>query len=172
MSEETFYRVGKDLAKTAVDSDMGAKQLQTIYQLAKTRPLAFVKAHLQRQMGRDIPGKAGFKKALEILEKYIDDKAGFEKSMMYAIMLYDHEKRKPSIELELAAEPIVKRVLNSRGIEYDGLTIDLSGRNCRVDVKTRRFHGSPKQTSMEIERELRRNEKFSGLNLNVWIKMK
>jgi len=171
MSEETFKSIGEELARVAVDSDMGAKQLQMIYQLTKTKPLAFVQAHLERQMGRDIPGKAGFNKALEILEKYRDDKAGFEKTVMYAIMLYDYVKRKPSIDLEISAEPVVKRVLNRRGIEYNGLTINLSGRNCRVEVKARRFHGNPKQLSAEIERELKKAERFSGTSLNVWIRM-
>jgi len=172
MSEEDFKKLGEDLAQAAVDSDMGAKQLQTVYRLAKTRPLAFVQAHLERQMGRDIPGKAGFKKALEILDKYRGDKAGFEKALMYAVMLYDYVKRKPAIDLELAAEPIVKRVLNRRGIEYDGLTVELSGRSCRVEVKVKRFHGVAKQIASEIEQELKRDERFSGLNLNVWIKIR
>ena len=171
MSEETFKRLGEELTNAAVDSDMAAKQLQTIYQLVKRKPLAFVETHLKRQMSRDIPGKAGFKKALEILNMYRDDKASLEKTLMYADMLYDYVKRKPAIDLEVSAEPIVKRVLNRRGIGYGGLTADISGGSCRIEVKAGRFHGSPKQLSMEIMRELKNNEKFSGLNLSVWIKM-
>jgi len=42
MSEEKSLKMeGENLAKIAVDSRMGAKQLQTLYRLVKTRPLAF-----------------------------------------------------------------------------------------------------------------------------------
>ena len=170
MSEEALKSIGEELARVAVDSNMGAKQLQTIYRLVKTKPLAYVEAHLKRQLGREILGKAGFKKTLEILRDYRDDRAALEKTLMYANMLYDYVRRKSAIDLEVSVEPIIKRVLSRSGVEYRGVRIELSGSNCRIEVKTARFYGNPGQLAGEIRKELSRNEKFSGLNLNLRIK--
>ena len=170
MSEESIKNIGEDLARVAVESDMGAKQLQMIYRLAKTKPLAFIEAHIKRQIGRkDIRGKAGFKKALEVLEKFREHRSSFEKALMYAVMLYEYLKRKPAIDLESVADPIVKRVFRRKVLEYAGLSIDLSGINCRIDVKAKNFHGNPVHLSREIEQELRKDKRFSGLNLKIWI---
>jgi len=75
MSEEKSLKMeGENLAKIAVDSRMGAKQLQTLYRLAKTKPLAYVEAYVQRQIARALAGGVrgyeGFVKALELLRKY------------------------------------------------------------------------------------------------------
>ena len=170
MSEEALKELGEELAKAAVDSEMSAKQLQTIYQLVKTKPLAFVEAHLKRQLSRVDLGKAGFRKALDILMDYRADKTSLEKIMMYAAMLYDYVRRKSEIDLEVAAEPIVKRILSQRGWGYRGLKIDLSGGICRIEVKTAHFRGHPGQLAREIKLGLSRDKRFSGLNLNVRIK--
>ena len=79
MSEEALKELVEELAKVAVDSEMSASQLQMIYRLVKTKPLAFVEAHLKRQLSRVDLGKAGFKKALDILGDYRADKTSLEK---------------------------------------------------------------------------------------------
>ena len=169
MSEEALKELGEELARAAVDSEMSASQLQTIYRLVKTKPLAYVEAHLKRQLSRVDLGKAGFKKALDILGDYRADKTSLEKIMMYAVMLYDYLRRKPEIDLEVAAEPIIRRILNQRGCAYKGLKIELSGGTCRIEVKTSHFHGHLGQLAREIKLGLSSDERFSGLNLNVWI---
>jgi len=170
VSEEALKSLGEELARVAVDSGMSVKQLQTIYRLIKTKPLVFVEAHLKRQLSRVDLGKAGFRKALDIISDYRADRTSLEKIMMYAAMLYDYIRRKPEIDLEVTAEPIVKRILRQHGWDYRGLKIELSGGTCRIEVKTARFRGSPGQLARKIKLELSRNERFSKLNLNVRIK--
>jgi len=171
MSEEKNLKLeGEELARIAVDSGMGAKQLQTIYRLVKTRPLAYVQAFVQRQIGREIKGFAGFMKLHELLQKYEDDKGAFEKVLMYATMLYDYYEKEPVIELKTVGEPIVKRVVEGRSFVYGGVSLRLSGRNLELTVKVGRFHGNPKTLAMEIEQALKKRKEFSDLNLRVWIK--
>jgi hypothetical protein len=53
MSEDKERKLkseGEELAKIAVESGMGAKQLQTLYRLVKTRSLPFVEAYIKRQI--------------------------------------------------------------------------------------------------------------------------
>jgi len=170
MTEEKNLKTeGENLAKIAVDSGMGAKQLQTLYRLAKTRPLAYVEAYVQRQIGRGVRGREGFVKALELLRKYEDRKPQLEKVLMYAAMLYDYYEREPYMRLEGAANPIVKRVVEGYGCIFDGLSFDFDGRTLTLTVNVRRFHGNPKALASEIEKSLKSIEEFSNLNLKVWI---
>jgi len=170
MTEEKNLKTeGENLAKIAVDSGMGAKQLQTLYHLAKTRPLAYVEAYVQRQIGRGVRGREGFVKALELLRKYEDRKPQLEKVLMYAAMLYDYYEREPYMRLEGAANPIVKRVVEGYGCIFDGLNFDFDGRTLTLTVHVRRFHGNPKALASEIEKSLKSIEEFSNLSLKVWI---
>jgi hypothetical protein len=170
MSEEKSLKMeGENLAKIAVDSRMGAKQLQMLYRLAKTRPMAFVEAFVQRQIGRGVRGYEGFVKALELLRKYEDRKPQLEKVLMYAVMLYDYYEREPYMKLESAANPIVKRTVEGCGCIFDGLDMDFDGRTLTLTVHVRRFHGNPKALASDIEKSLKNREEFSSLNLRVWI---
>jgi len=170
MSEEKILKSeGEELARVAVKSGMGAKQLQTIYRLVKTRPLAYVQAFVKRQIGRDVRGFAGFMKMLELLGKYENSKGSFEKVLMYAVMLYDYCEKEPTINLKLAGEPVIKRIVERHGARYDGVSMRLRGNSLEVNVRAGRFHGNPKALAMEIEKALKANEKFSNLNLRVWI---
>jgi hypothetical protein len=169
MSEEKSLKMeGENLAKIAVNSRMGAKQLQTLYRLVKTRPLAFVEAFVQRQMVR-VRGYEGFVKALELLKKYEDKKPQLEKVLMYAVMLYDYYEREPYMKLESAANPIVKRAVEGYGCVFDSLDMDFDGRTLTLTVHVRRFHGNPKALASDIEKSLKNREEFSSLNLRVWI---
>ena len=170
MSEEKSLKLeGEELARVAVSSRMGAKQLQTIYRLVKTRPLAFVEAFVQRQIGREVRGFAGFVKALEILKKYGGNRGALEKVLMYAVMLYDYCEKEPVLKLKAVGEPIIKQVVEGRGVEFEGATMRLHGRNVEINVRVRRFYGNPKALAMEIEKALKAKEEFSNLNLRIWI---
>jgi len=170
MSEEKILKTeGEELAKVAVDSQMGSKQLQTLYRLVKTRPLAFVEAYVKRQIGRVVRGYNGFVKMLELLEKYEGDKASLEKVLMYAVMLYDYCEKEPTMKLRSVADPIVKRVVERQGCNYNGVDMDFQGRNLNVNVYVHGFHGNPKALALEIEKALKAKEEFSSLNLRVWI---
>lgn len=170
MSEEKNLKIeGESLAKIAVDSGMGAKQLQTLYRLTKTRPLAFVEAFVKRQIGRGVRGFDGFARMLELLKKYDDKKPNLERVLMYAIMLYDYCEKEPTMKLKSAAEPIIRRVVEQRGFIYTGADTSLQGKNLVLNVSLQRFHGNPKELASEIERALRAKEEFSSLSLRVWI---
>ena len=173
MSEERSLKLeGEDLAKTAVDSGMGVKQLQTIYRLVKSKPLVFVEAFVQRQIGREVRGFAGFVKVLELLRKYGGNRGAFEKVLMYAVMLYDYYEKEPTMKLKTTGEPIIKRIIEERGSVFDGVMMKLYGRNLDVNVRVKRFYENPKALAMEIERALKNKGEFSNLNLRVWIELR
>lgn len=170
MSDEKNLKLeGEELARVAVSCGMGAKQLQTIYRLVKTKPLAFVEAFVQKQIGRDVRGFNGFVKVLEILKKYEGNRGALEKVLMYAVMLYDYCEKEPTLKLKAVGEPVIKRVVESLGFEFGGSVMKKHGRNLDINARVRRFHGNPKALAMEIEKALKAKEDFSNLNLRVWI---
>jgi hypothetical protein len=170
MSEEKSLKLeGEELARVAVSSGMGAKQLQTIYRLIKTRPLAFVEAFVQRQIGREVKGFRGFVEVLGLLRKYEKNKIAFEKVLMYAVMLYDYCEKEPIMKFRSASESLIKRVVESRGAIYDSVTMKLRGNVLEINVKVRKFYGNRKALAMEIERALNSKEEFSNLKLRIWI---
>ena len=160
---------GEELAKIAVESGMGAKQLQTIYRLVKTRPLPFVEAYIERQIGRDVRGLNGFLKALDLCKRYSGDKASLERVLLYANMLYDYFEKQPVIRLKAAGEQPIRSVVEGRGLTYDGVSMNLHGRNLEVKVKVRDLRVPPKPLATEIEQALKGKSEFAGLNLRVWI---
>jgi len=169
LEEKSLKLEGEELARVAVSSGMGAKQLQTIYRLVKTRPLAFVEAFVKRQIGREVKGFAGFVRVLEILEKYEGNRGALEKVLMYAVMLYDYCEKEPTLKLKAAGESVIKHVVEQHGFKFDGASMKMHGRNVEVNVKVRRFYGNPKALAIEIEKALKAKEEFSNLNLKIWI---
>ncbi|MGB9672029.1 MAG: hypothetical protein ACPLZY_02660 [Candidatus Norongarragalinales archaeon] len=170
MSEEKKLKTeGEELAKIAVDSGMGAKQLQTIHRLVKTRPLPYVEAYVQRQIGREVRGLAGFTKVLELLKKYESNKMTFEKVLTYAVMLYDYCEKEPTMALKVAGDPVIRRVVEARGFLFDGAKLKLYGRNLDVNVRVKMFYGNPKALATDIEKALKSKDEFASLNLKVWI---
>jgi len=168
--EKELKKEGEELAKLAVKSGMGAKQLQVIYRLVKTRPIAFVQAFIQRQIGRGVRGLAAFVRILELSQKYEDDKAAFEKVLMYAVMLYDYFQVAPTMNLRMASEDIVRDVVNRQGFVFEGLEVKSAGNRVDMQVKTRQFHGNPKALAMEIEKALKnRVPEFRDIALKIWI---
>lgn len=168
--EKELKKEGEELAKLAVESGMGAKQLQAIYRLVKTRPIAFVQAFVQRQIGRGVQGLSAFVKTLELSQKFEGDKAAFEKVLMYAVMLYDYFEMAPTMNLRMASEGVVKDVVNSQGFVFEGLEVRIAGNRVDMQVKTRRFHGNPKALAMEIEKALKSKvPEFRDVALKIWI---
>ncbi len=171
MAEEKELKMeGEQLAKVAVECGMGSKQLQTIYRLVKTKPMAYVEAYVQRQIGRGVRGLSAFMKVLELSKKYEEQRTAFEKVLMYAIMLYDYVEAEPTIKLSAASERIVRDILIKQGATFEGLQIKIFGNTAEIMVKTGRFHGNPKALAMEIEKAL--NEKvpeFRNFRLKIWI---
>jgi hypothetical protein len=168
--EKELKKEGEELAKLAVESGMGSKQLQVLYKISKTKPMAFVQAFLERQIGRGLRGLTGFVKALELSRKYEGDKVVFEKILMYAVMLYDYCEAAPTMKLRVAAEGVVKDVVNRQGFVFEGLEIRLAGNRADMQVKIRQFHGNPKTLAMEIEKALKnRVSEFRDIALKIWI---
>lgn len=170
IEEKELKKEGEELAKVAVESGMGSKQLRGIYKIAKTKSMAFVQAFIQRQIGRGLRGVSAFDKTLELSRKYQDNKGYFERVLMYAVMLYDYFEVAPTMKLRVASEPVVRDVFNRRGIGFDCLELKSGGNWVNVTVKTRRFHGNPKALAMEIERELKNKvPEFRNVSLRIWI---
>jgi len=168
--EKMFKKEGEALAKVAVDSGMGLKQLQVIYRLVKTKPMVFVQAFVQRQIGRNVRGLAAFQKVLEFYDKYEENKAAFEKVLMYAIMLYSYIEVESTVKLRVASESIVRNIVSRHGGFFSGLEVSLRGNSADFKVKTKRFHGPPKMLAVDIEKALKANiPEFANVNLNVWI---
>lgn len=170
VEEKRLKEEGEQLARIAVESGMGSKQLQTIYHLAKTKPMAYVQAFVQRQIGRGVRGLRAFMEILDLSKKYEEQKAIFEKVVMYAIMLYDYVEAEPSIKLSAASEGVVRSIVNRYGAAFEGLQIKLLGNTAEITVKAGRFYGNPKALAMEIERALNeRVPEFRNIRLKIWI---
>lgn len=168
--EKELKKEGEELAKLAVESGMGGKQLQAIYRLVKTRPIAFVQAFIQRQIGRGVRGLSAFVKTVALSQKYEGDKAALEKVLMYAVMLYDYFEAAPTMSLRMSSEGVVKDVVNSQGFVFEGLEVRVAGNRVDMQVKTRHFHGNPKALAMDIEKALKSKvPEFRDVSLKIWI---
>jgi hypothetical protein len=168
--ERDFKKEGEVLAKVAVDGGMGAKQLQTIYRLVKTKPMAYVEAYVQRQIGRGIRGYDAFLMLLDLIKKYVEDKGAFEKVLMYANMLYVYYEHEATMKLKISVEAIVKGIVERRRFRYDGLSMESRGRFMEIRVGVKSFHGNPKALAMEIDRALKeRVSELSKMKLRIWI---
>jgi len=170
IEEKNLKKEGEDLAKVAVESGMGSKQLQTIFRLTKTRPMAFVEAFVQRQIGRRIRGYDAFLMLLDLSKKYAGEKGLFEKVLMYANMLYSYYENEATMKLKTSAEVVIKRIVENQGFRYDGLDIEARGNFVEFRVGVQRFHDNPKTLAMEIQRALKEKvSTLSGMRLRIWV---
>jgi len=168
--EKELKKEGEELAKLAVESGMGIKQLRTIYKLVRTKPIAFVQAFIQNQIGRGVLGLAAFIKTLELSQKYENDKGAFEKILMCAVMLYAYFKVAPTMNFRMACEGVVKDVVNRQGFVFEDLEIRSAGKRIDMQVKTKHFHGNPKALAMEIEKALKSKvPELGDVFLRIWI---
>jgi len=167
--EKNLKKEGEELAKIAVENGLGSKQLALLYRLAKIKPLPYVEAFVEKQMGRRVRGYIPFgRHVLELLEKYGERKASLQRIIMYANMLYDYYESLPHIGVQDAIEPIIKGITERYG--YDG--IELSPRRDYTELRVRLtdFRGNPKILASQIMEKIGENvPEASKLNLRVWI---
>ena len=168
--ERRLKAKGEDLARISVENSLGSTQLNTIYKITKTRPLSFVEAFIQRQIGRRVQGfEAVGEVLLKLLEEFREDKAAFQKVLMYANMLYDYYEKKAEDKLKGAIMEVVKKVVDKYG--FLGLEISRRRGFTQFQVELARFYDDPRFLSSQIERALRqRVPEVSNLNFRVWIK--
>lgn len=154
MTEEDYYSIGEGLAKTAVENGVGSNQLQDLYRFAKTKPLPFMEAHVNRQTARAIKSRGGSPRGfdvfgpefLDVIDKFRRDKQSLRKVLFYANMLYDYEDVKSKRVGEGWTEKIgaiVNEVCNDYGIRGLTLTKERGGMLC--NLKLSRFRGNPKR---------------------------
>lgn len=165
--EKELKREGEELAKTAVESKLGAKQLRTLHTLAKTKPLPMVEAFIQRQLSRNVSGKEAFEVTLGLLKRYGEDKAVFSKILMYANMLYDYYERMSAMKYREVAEESARRMCEQHGCKYMGLDILTDKNRIEVKVRVSGYRGDPKTLSSSIWRDIiHKDPKFQG---RIWI---
>jgi hypothetical protein len=167
VEEKEIKKMGEELSKVAVESKLGAKQLRTIYTLTKTKPLPLVEAHIQHQLGRGLSGVDALKMSLDYLRKLVEDKATFQKVLMYANMLYPYYEAQAAMKYRVAAEEGARKMCERQGCRYLGLDVSSERGQVVVRVKVSGLRGEPKFLASDIEREIIQNDpKFPG---RVWI---
>ena len=170
MSDEIdLKKKGEELARIAVENNLGSKQLTTLYGLAKTKPIPYVEAFVEKQMGRRVRGYLPFgRRVLKLLENYSERKASLQRILMYANMLYDYYENLPYMEVQDAIEPIVKGITERYG--YDGIELNPRRGYMELRVRLRDFRGNPKILASQIlEKILGDVPEASKLNVRVWI---
>jgi hypothetical protein len=179
LDEKILMQDGEGLARTAVESGMGSKQLQDLYRLAKRmaeRQLPYVEAYIKRQMDRSINGSVkgfmAFAKAFELLKKYEGNPVSFVRVLMYAAMLYGYCEKEPVMKYRMVAEPVIRRIIEAKNMSLEDVSLKLYGRNLNINVKVQNLSTSPKVLSDEIVNNLKNMKDFSNLNLKVWIESK
>jgi hypothetical protein len=174
LDEKNLKFEGDELARICVESGMGVDQLRKIYQLVRVRPLLdvksleYVQVYVQRQMTR-VRGRAGFKKVLELIDKYGSVRKELEKILMFALMLYGFHREKPVLDLLEVAEPVIREVIERHGAEYRETKIKLRGNLAVVAVKTWSFRSNRGVAANEIRHALKSKSEFSNLDVKVWI---
>jgi len=188
-TEKELKAEGEKLAETAVRDGLGAKQLGLLYRLAKTKPMPFVEAFVQKQIGR---GVRGFipdfgPTVLELLRRYEEDKASLQKVLMYANMLYDYCERRqgpprgrvtPSVYVPTggvaAVSPSVRVAVEAaaRGVVgqgYEGLQVS-EMRGTTVFTVRARYRGNPRELASQVFERIRETvPEASRLRFRVWI---
>jgi len=171
--EKELKSEGESLAKIAVESKMGKKQLKTLYDIARTKPLEYLDAFVKRQLSRTIEGTLDGGEAFfyieNLLKKYEGQRMAIQKVMMYALMLYDYYEKEPAIKLLPIAEPVIKREVEMQGHSYGGAEVRVDQNVISFNVRVPGFSGNPKILAYDIVGALKKKEEFSDLNVRVWI---
>lgn len=166
IEEKEIKKEGEELAKLAVESKLGTKQLRTIYTLTKTRPLPMVEAFIQQQLSR-VSGTEALELALDLLKKHGEDKATFSKVLMYANMLYPYYERQSTMKYRVVAEDSAKKICERQGCKYSGLDVSIERNRVVIRVKVSGLRRDPKFLASDIEQEIvQREPNFPG---RVWI---
>jgi hypothetical protein len=167
MSEEKdLKKEGEELAKVAVESKMGARQLRTIYISAKTKPLPMVEAFIQRQIAR-VSGTKALEMILDLMKKHEGDKTAFLRVLMYANMLYDYYERQTAMKYRVVAEECAKKVCEQHGCRFVGLDIGTDRGQTLLTVNVSGYRGDLKLLSPSIWQCLvHKDPNFLG---RIWI---
>jgi hypothetical protein len=169
LSEREIKEKGEELAKIAIKDRLGSKQLTTIYRLAKTRPMAFVQAFIQRQIGRGVIGYSSVGPwLLKLIENLGEERMLIERILMYSVMLYDYHERLPLLKLEESIEPVVREVVERYG--FKGLEVKSERGTLVLAVKLESFREDPKILASEIQDRIRRKiPEAAKQSFRVWI---
>jgi hypothetical protein len=160
-------REGEELAKLAVSCNIGAKQLRTLYETARTRDKPMLEAYVQYQIPR-IRGYQEFgEKMLQLIGSY--EKMQLVNILTYVNMLHDYYELKRWRDLEPRIAETIKRATSQFG--YAGVEIRMERDCLEVDVSLGSFHGSPRQLSEELVARIKQNiPETRSVNIRVWIK--
>ena len=168
-SEKHIKEKGEELAEIAVENKLGSKQLTTIYRLVKTRPIPFVQAFIQRQIGRGIDGFSAVGPwLLGLLNECWDNPSVFERVLMYGIMLYDYYEKLPLLQHLEKIEPVVRQITERYGFK----DVEVSTERGYLDLVVRlaNFRGNPRVLSSMIYESIRRNvPEAANVRFRVWI---
>lgn len=167
MEEKELKSEAESLAKIAVESGLGSKQLRAIYDLCRTKPLPVVEAYVQRQLGRDVSGKKGFEHVLGLLVRFREDKASFCRILWYANMVFDYFQKQYAMRYGEYAEAISRKACERFGCKYLGLETVSNGDLQELRVSVSGYVKNPKDLSSAIWREL--TSKYPNFRGRVWI---
>lgn len=167
-AERALKEEGEELAKAAVENDIGSTPLRRLYEIAKSRSLVFLEAYVQQQIPR-IKGYPSFgPRVLDVLRRHGDNKREVIAVLKYANMLYDYHRLKPIIELQPKVEKVVKD--KTRPYLFRGVEIGQKREFFEVKVYLGNFRGDPRSYSREIAEHIRRViPEMSGISFRVWI---
>lgn len=152
MSEEELKNKGEKLAKLAVDSQLAAKQLRSLYTLVKTRPLPFVEAYVKRQITR-VSGAEALEMVLNLLIEYRDDKSALIRLLMYTNMLYDFIERQSFEESISLVERSAQKVCEQKRCKCLRVNPP-NAQGSSFEVCVSGYYGDFKDLSMLIKKEI------------------
>ncbi|MEM3736873.1 MAG: hypothetical protein QXJ75_02100 [Candidatus Bathyarchaeia archaeon] len=165
--EVGLKREGEDLAKLAVSCNIGAKQLRTLYDTARTRDKPMLEAYVQYQIPR-ISGYLEFgEKMLQLIGRY--EKMQVVTILQYANMLYDYYRLKRWKALEPIIGETIKRTTQQYG--YIGVEIRMERDTPEVFVMLRDFRGNPRQLAEELSARIKQNiTEIRNIPVKIWIR--
>ncbi|MBC7130573.1 hypothetical protein H5T51_05060 [Candidatus Bathyarchaeota archaeon] len=173
-----LYLDGEGLARLAVNSKMSKDQLRKIYQMVKVKPLIVpislqkIVAYIQRQMIR-VPGRVAFKRILELIDKYENDRKSLEEVIGFAIYLYEYFSAYEILQVIESAIPLINDLIRRYGgTLYDVRPKHIKGSFVEVEVIVSRKPRDDWRLSSEIERVLINTSRDQGLNLKWKVKLR
>lgn len=170
-----LYAEGDELAKIAVHSKMAIDQLRTIYQMVKVKPLVpmlpltLVRAHIKRQIVR-VSGRAAFRKILELIDKYRNDRKALEEILAYSLYLYDFHRQEKVINMIESTMPIIRRLLEKHRLKlYDIWIRRARGNVAEIEVIVDRDRVDKRRIASEIRDAIMKKSGIYDLSLKIWI---
>jgi len=173
-----LYEEGDKLAKIAVRTGMALDQLRKIHQMIKVKPLVdmvsleLVCAHARRQMIR-VPGRAAFRKILEIINKYREDRKAIEEILTYSIYLYDFYRNEKVLNLIEVAISDMRGILRRYGLKlYDVYPKRVRGNFAEMVIITDKPPRDSARVAYDVKKVLLKKARTHNLNLKIWVKSK